>query len=109
MLRYDADVLRRTQGDGQFGNHQEEQFVVVNKQVGSGHICIDYRLLNKLILFDTHSMIPPADLFQGLEHNRYFSKIDLSKDYWQISFRQQDISKTAFVTINRHYECRLGC
>ncbi|GFN79366.1 glycine receptor subunit alpha-3 [Plakobranchus ocellatus] len=43
-------------------------------------------------------MTPPADIFQ------YFSKIDLSKGYWQIPVRKEDIPKTAFVTMDCHYE-----
>ncbi|GFO26427.1 Zinc finger protein [Plakobranchus ocellatus] len=34
----------------------------------------------------------------------YFSKIDLSKGYWQIPVRKEDIPKTAFVTMDCHYE-----
>ncbi|GFO33845.1 retrovirus-related pol polyprotein from transposon 297 [Plakobranchus ocellatus] len=47
-------------------------------------------------------MIPPADVFQGMENDRYFFKIDLSKGYWQIPVRQEDIA--AFVTMGLCYE-----
>ncbi|GFO18187.1 Zinc finger protein [Plakobranchus ocellatus] len=33
-------------------------------------------------------MTPPADIFQGMEKDQYFSKIDLSKSYWQIPVRR---------------------
>ncbi|GFN89028.1 macrophage mannose receptor 1-like [Plakobranchus ocellatus] len=51
---------RRARGDGESRNHDEEQFslripvVVVNKKDGPNLICTDYRLLNKLIVFDSH-------------------------------------------------------
>ncbi|GFO07692.1 hypothetical protein PoB_003419700 [Plakobranchus ocellatus] len=51
---------RRARGDGESRNHDEEQFslripvVVVNKKDGPNLICIDYRLLNKLIVFNSH-------------------------------------------------------
>ncbi|GFN83226.1 Zinc finger protein [Plakobranchus ocellatus] len=52
-------------------------------------------------MFDPHLMIPLTDV----ENDRYFSKIDLSKGYWQILVRQEEIPKMAFVTIiNRHNE-----
>ncbi|GFO27345.1 Zinc finger protein [Plakobranchus ocellatus] len=53
--------------------------VVVKKKDGTNRVCIDYRRLNKLTIFDPQPMTPPADIFQGMEKDQYFSKIDLSK------------------------------
>ncbi|GFO20513.1 Zinc finger protein [Plakobranchus ocellatus] len=49
-------------------------------------------------------MTPPADIFQGMEKDQYFSEIDLSIGYWQIPVRKEDIPKKAFVTMDCHYE-----
>ncbi|GFO46514.1 Cg6459 pa [Plakobranchus ocellatus] len=49
-------------------------------------------------------MTSPADIFQGMEKDQYFSKIDLSKGYWQILVRKEDIPKMAFVTMDCHYK-----
>ena len=43
--------------------------------------------------------MPTAEhLFQKLSGDKFFSKIDLSKGYWQIAIPEEDIPKTAFVT-----------
>ena len=44
------------------------------------------------------------DLFQNLNGDKFFSKIDLSKGYWQITIPEGDIPKTAFVTPDGSYE-----
>ncbi|GFR87729.1 zinc finger protein [Elysia marginata] len=77
---------------------------VVKKKDGSNRVCIDYRRLNKITTFDPQPMTPPADVFKGMEKDRYFSKLDLSKSYWQIPVRKKDIPNTAFVTMDCHYE-----
>ncbi|GFO34008.1 Zinc finger protein [Plakobranchus ocellatus] len=78
--------------------------VVVKTKDGTNRVCIDYRRLNKLTIFDPQPMTPPADIFQDMEKGQCFSKIDLSKGYWQIPVRKEDIPKTAFVTMDCHYE-----
>ncbi|GFS15749.1 zinc finger protein [Elysia marginata] len=52
--------------------------VVVKKKDGSNRVCIDYRRLNKITTFDPQPMTPPADVFQGMEKDQYFSKLDLT-------------------------------
>ncbi|GFR63517.1 zinc finger protein [Elysia marginata] len=65
--------------------------IVVKKKDGSNRVCIGYRWLNKITTFDPQPMTPPADVFQGMEKDQYFSKLDLSKGYWQIPVRKEDI------------------
>ncbi|GFO29996.1 hypothetical protein PoB_005650100 [Plakobranchus ocellatus] len=55
------------------------------------------------------SAIPAASVtviedLEGYGEVQNFSKIDLSKGYWQIPIRKEDIPKTAFVTMDCHYE-----
>ncbi|GFR80743.1 zinc finger protein [Elysia marginata] len=78
--------------------------VVTKKKDSSNRVCIDYRRFNKITTFDPQPATPPADVFQGMEKDQYFSKLDLSKGYWQIPVRKEDIPKTAFVTMDCHYE-----
>ena len=78
--------------------------VVVKKKDNTNRICVDYRRLNKLTVFDPEPMPTAEHLFQKLNGDKYFTRIDLSKGYWQISIPEEDIPKTAFVTPDGSYE-----
>jgi len=78
--------------------------VVVKKKDGSNRACVDYRKLNKLTVFDREPMPATVDLFQKLNGDKFFSKIDVSKGYWQVTIPEVDIPKTAFVTPDGSYE-----
>ena len=78
--------------------------VIVTKKNGSDRICVDYRKLNKLTVTDLEPMITAKDLFQRLGKSKYYSKIDLSKGYWQIPVAEEDIEKTAFITPDGTYD-----
>jgi len=60
--------------------------------------------LNKLTVFDPEPMPAAIDLFQKLNGDKFFSKIDLSKGYWRVTIPEVDIPKTAFVTPDGSYE-----
>ena len=75
---------------------------VVKKKDNTNRICMDYWRLNKLTVFDPEPMPTAEHLFQKLNGARYFTRIDLSKGYWQISIPEGDIPKTAFVTPDDH-------
>ena len=77
--------------------------VIVKKKDGSNQICVDYRKL-KVTVADLEPMKTFEDLFQCLGKNSYFSRIDLSKGYWQIPEAEKNVKKTAFVTPDRNYE-----
>ena len=78
--------------------------VVVKKKDNTNRVCVDYRKLNKLTVFDPEPMPTAEHLFQKLNGDKYFTRIDLSKGYWQISIPEDDIPKTAFVTPDGSYE-----
>ncbi|GFO24248.1 Zinc finger protein [Plakobranchus ocellatus] len=94
----DLGVIRRS------SSPYASPVVVVKKKDGTNRVCIDYRRLNKLTIFDPQPMTPSADIFQGMEKDQYFSIIDLSKGYWQIPVWKENILKTVFVTMDCHYE-----
>ena len=71
---------------------------MVRKKDGSIRFCVDFRKLNKVIMFDPEPMPNPEDLFAKLKKGKYLSKIDLTKGYWQIPMSERSKDMTAFVT-----------
>lgn len=54
--------------------------VLVKKKSGSVRFCVDFRKLNKQVVFDAEPM--PEYLLNKLSRVKYLSKLDLSKGYW---------------------------
>ena len=79
--------------------------VVTSKRDGTNRVCLDFRKINKITVFDPEPMPAADDLFHQLSGSKIFSKIDLCKGYWQIPMREKDIPKTGFVTPDGTYEC----
>nr|GFC15143.1 retrotransposon protein, putative, Ty3-gypsy subclass [Tanacetum cinerariifolium] len=67
-------------------------------------MCIDYRKLNKLTVKNRYPLPRINDLFDQLQGSSVYSKIDLRSGYHQLRVREEDISKTAFMTRYGHYE-----
>ena len=57
--------------------------VLVKKKDGSSRFCLDFRRLNDVTKFDTEPMTNVDDILTKLQGDRYFTKIDLAKGYWQ--------------------------
>ena len=78
--------------------------VMVKKPDGTYRLCIDYRKLNRVTIFDGEPMPAAIDIFSSLVEDKYFSKFDLSKGFWQIPIKEEDKLKTAFVTQDGAYQ-----
>ena len=58
--------------------------VLVKKKDGSIRFCIDYRALNAITVGDA-CPIPDHDaIMSKMCNTKYFTKLDLTKGYWQI-------------------------
>ena len=75
---------------------------MVKKPDGSNRFCIDFRKLNRVTVFDPEPIPNPQDLFASLSKSCFFTKLDLTKGYWQIPMEECDKEKTAFVTHFRY-------
>ncbi|GKD24278.1 putative reverse transcriptase domain-containing protein, partial [Tanacetum coccineum] len=76
----------------------------VKKKDGSMRLCIDYRELNRVTIQNRYPLPRIDDLFDQLQGEKYFSKIDLRSGYHQLWVRSKDIPKTSFHTRYDHYE-----
>ena len=72
--------------------------VVVRKPDGSNRVCVDFRKLNNVTVFDPEPMPQPEQILAKLEKDQYFSTYDFSKGYWQVPKTDEDKAFTAFVT-----------
>ena len=50
--------------------------------------CWDYRWVNDRIVSDAHPLPLPEDMFDKLQGHRLFSKMDLTKGFWQIPLEE---------------------
>jgi hypothetical protein len=72
--------------------------VIVRKSDGSNRVCVDYRNLNKITVFDPEPMPRMEEIFAELSGSKIFSKFDLSKGYWQVAMKPEDRDLTTFIT-----------
>ena len=78
--------------------------VLVRKKDGSARFCCDFRRLNSVTKFDTEPMSNAEDIMTNLKEDKFFTKIDLSKGYWQIPVAEESKHLTAFSTSDSSYQ-----
>jgi len=72
--------------------------VMVRKQDGTMHLCVDYRKLNCLTVKDKFPLPKIDTCLDTLNGCEFFSTCDLRWGYWQTEIDERDRDKTAFVT-----------
>ena len=70
--------------------------VLVKKRDGTNRFCGDLRYINLVTKFDTEPMGNPEDIMSKLKDDKVFTKIDLSKGFWQIMVEKSSQHLTAF-------------
>ena len=72
--------------------------VLVPKKDGSVRFCIDFRKLNKVTEFDEEPMPNMEEIINRMSGHKYYTKMDLSKGYWQVGLTERSKPLTAFET-----------
>ncbi|GBP33080.1 Retrovirus-related Pol polyprotein from transposon 297 [Eumeta japonica] len=67
-------------------------------------LVIDYGKLNEKTRSDRYALPNIEDILTQLNNSKYFSTIDLTSGYHQISMDKNSIEKTAFITPEEHFE-----
>ena len=67
-------------------------------------MCIDYRQLNQATIRNQYPLPRIDELFDNFHGSRVYSKIDLRSGYHQLRVRENDVSKTTFMTRYGHCE-----
>jgi len=70
--------------------------MLVQKKDGTWRLCIDYRVMNKINVWNRYPIPQIDDLLDQLKGGKYFIKIDLKFGYHQVSIEPSDVWKTAF-------------
>ena len=78
--------------------------VMVKKNDGSNRFCVDNRKLNAVTEFDNEPMSDTEALMVKLRNDKFFTKIDMSKGFWQISMEEGSKAKTAFTVSSGCYQ-----
>ncbi len=72
--------------------------LLIRKSDSTYRPVVDFRQLNKVTKFDAEPMPNPDTILAEVGQNRYWSKLDFCKGYWQIRMELEDKEKTAFCT-----------
>lgn len=81
--------------------------LIVPKPDGNIRYCIDFRKLNSVTRFDSEPIPSQESLIGSLGGSRYFSKLDLTKGFWQIPIRPEHRKYTAFMTEQGLKQCSM--
>ncbi len=71
----------------------------MKKKDGTLRLCVDYRILNTLIIKNNFLLLGIDDLLDHLHGAMIFSKIDFKSGYHHIYVKDQDVLITSFITI----------
>ena len=83
--------------------------LVVPKKSGAFRTVIDFRGLNKLLAKEENPVPRVMDVLDTLGGAKYFTSLDLTSGYYQLSVREEDRHKTAFMAVQKGSAGNLEC
>ena len=79
-------------------SYWEAPSILVKKKGGTYRLVVDYRGLNKKIEKTSWPLPRINDVIGSLDENIYFSNIDLTSGYFQMTLEEESQNLTAFIT-----------
>jgi len=77
--------------------------VTVKKPDGTARLCVDFKKINEITAQVSFYMRRVEEVFEGVVKAEYISKFNLSKCYYQIPMKAEDVKKTAFLCHKGRY------
>jgi len=71
--------------------------VPVKKPYNTYRVCVNFKELNKIKVFDPEPMMSPDDIFPKLAGSKIYSSFDFCKGYYRIPMQEESKDYTAFV------------
>ena len=72
--------------------------VLVKKPDGSYRVCMNFKELNKITVFDPEPLMSPDHIFPKLSESQFYNTFDFCKGYWAIQMEESSKEYTTFVT-----------
>lgn len=76
----------------------------VPKKDGGKRMVLDYQAINAVTVDDRQPLPLVQDVIDRLSNKKFFSVLDIAWGFWQVPMDPEDIPKTAFSTLDGHYE-----
>ena len=80
--------------------------VVKKKEPNSYRVVVDYRLLNSISIPQKYLLPNTAHLIDKVSSAKFLSLADLTKGFNNIPICPEDIHKTGFLCLGKHYVCK---
>jgi len=71
--------------------------VLVKKADETYRVCINFKELNKITVFDPEPVMSPDDIFPKLAGSQFYSTFDFCKGYWAIPMEEKSKDYITFV------------
>lgn len=78
--------------------------MLVPKKDDTWRMCVDYRVLNKIMVKNRYPLPCIDELLGQLKNFVYFTNLDFHSGYHQVRIVEKDVWKTAFKTTERLFE-----